>query len=78
MTRGRVVASVLLLISSAALADGLTLGGRLDVGPQAIDNGTSTQTRIDSGTYVASRLILPHLLPGAHLRFVHVDHHLFQ
>lgn len=56
LKQGRVVASILLLISGAALADGVTIGGRLDVGLQSIDDGTSKTTRVDSGTYGFSRL----------------------
>ncbi len=38
-------------------AQGVTMAGRLDMGLQRIDNGTTTQKRVDSGTYTASRLI---------------------
>ncbi len=40
-----------------AAQSSVTVAGRLDVGPQYIDNGTTTQRRIDSGAYTASRLI---------------------
>ena len=56
LIQARAVASVLLLSGGAALADGLTIGGRLDVGLQSIDDGTSQTTRVDSGTYGFSRL----------------------
>lgn len=43
---------------SAALAQsGVTIAGRIDVGPQYIDNGTDKLKRVDSGTYTSSRLI---------------------
>lgn len=42
----------------AALAQsGVTIAGRLDLGPQYIDNGVDRLKRLDSGTYTASRLI---------------------
>lgn len=56
--------SVLSLALAAAAAPALaqsgsvTLGGRLDVGPQFIDTGTNDQKRIDSGAYTASRIFL--------------------
>lgn len=36
----------------------VTLGGRVDVGPQFIDDGATHQKRIDSGAYTASRLFM--------------------
>jgi len=42
---------------SALAQSGVTIAGRVDVGPQYIDNGVDKQKRIDSGTYTASRLI---------------------
>src|ERR1041385_8308469 len=45
-------------IAGSALAQsGVTLAGRVDVGPQYIDDGLSKVKRLDSGTYTASRLI---------------------
>ena len=44
--------------ASAACAQGsANIAGRVDVGPQYIDDGVSKFKRIDSGTYTASRLI---------------------
>lgn len=42
---------------SALAQSGVTIAGRVDVGPQYIDNGTDKLKRLDSGTYTASRLI---------------------
>jgi predicted porin len=42
---------------TAQAQSGVTLAGRVDVGPQYIDDGTNKLKRIDSGTYTASRLI---------------------
>ena len=42
---------------SALAQSGVTIAGRVDVGPQYIDNGTDRLRRVDSGTYTASRLI---------------------
>ena len=39
-------------------AQGITIAGRVDMGVQRIDDGTTTQKRVDSGTYTASRLIV--------------------
>ncbi len=36
---------------------GVTIAGRVDVGPQYIDDGVNKLKRLDSGTYTASRLI---------------------
>ena len=45
-------------IAGSALAQsGVAIAGRIDVGPQYIDNGTAKLKRVDSGTYTASRLI---------------------
>jgi predicted porin len=44
------------MFCGAAFADGLTIGGRLDLALQSIDDGTSKTTRVDSGTYAFSRL----------------------
>lgn len=53
------LALALATVGAPALAQtSFTLGGRLDVGPQWIDNGAGTQKRVDSGTYTASRLFL--------------------
>jgi general bacterial porin, GBP family len=41
----------------ALAQSGVTLAGRVDVGPQYIDNGTDKLKRVDSGTYTSSRLI---------------------
>jgi general bacterial porin, GBP family len=53
-------AAALASVATPALAQSgsVTLGGRLDVGPQFIDTGTNNQKRIDSGAYTASRLFL--------------------
>lgn len=42
-------------MSQGAMAQNATIYGRVDVGLQQIDNGVSS-TRVDSGTYTASRL----------------------
>ena len=42
---------------SAFAQSSVTVAGRVDVGPQYIDNGVDKLKRIDSGTYTASRLI---------------------
>ncbi|CAN5864710.1 N/A [soil metagenome] len=51
-----------LALSCAALPamaqSSVTLAGRVDVGPQYVDNGTTKLKNIDSGAYTASRLIL--------------------
>jgi GBP family porin len=45
-------------VAGSALAQsGVTLAGRVDLGPQYIDDGVSKVKRLDSGTYTASRLI---------------------
>jgi len=43
---------------SALAQSSVTVAGRVDVGPQYIDDGAHKLKRIDSGTYTASRLIL--------------------
>ena len=43
--------------SPAFAQSSVTVAGRVDVGPQYIDDGTTKQKRVDSGTYTASRLI---------------------
>ncbi len=46
-------------LANSALAQGsINLAGRVDVGPQYIDDGVNKVKRIDSGTYTASRLVL--------------------
>lgn len=45
------------LAGSAMAQSSVTMAGRIDVGPQYIDDGVSKFKRIDSGTYTASRLI---------------------
>ncbi len=46
------------LIAGPALAQSsVTIAGRMDLGPQYIDDGVNKFKRIDSGTYTASRLI---------------------
>lgn len=50
-------ALLLALAASPVLAQGVTIAGRLDLGLQQIDDGATTQKRVDSGTYTASRLI---------------------
>ena len=45
------------LASGAMAQSSVTVAGRLDVGPQYIDDGTNKLKRVDSGTYTASRLI---------------------
>lgn len=51
------LALALALLAPAAMAQNVTIAGRVDVSAQRIDDGASTQTRVDSGTYTASRLI---------------------
>ena len=44
-------------VGSAFAQSSVTIAGRVDVGPQYIDDGATKQKRIDGGTYTASRLI---------------------
>lgn len=44
------------LTALGAQAQNVTIGGRLDVGVQRVDNGVTTDNRVDSGSYTASRL----------------------
>lgn len=54
-----VLALTLTCAAVTAHAQGsVTLAGRVDVGLQRVDNGVSTTSRVDSGTYTASRLVL--------------------
>jgi predicted porin len=50
-------ALMLALLAPAAFAQNVTIAGRVDMAAQYIDDGVTTQTRADSGTYTASRLI---------------------
>ena len=43
--------------ASATAQSSVAINGRLDVGPEYIDDGVNKMKRIDSGTYTASRLI---------------------
>lgn len=45
------------LAERAQAQDSLTIAGRVDLGPQYIDDGTAKMKRLDSGTYTSSRLI---------------------
>jgi predicted porin len=49
---------LLALAAPAAMAQGVTLAGRMDMAVQHIDDGVTTTKRADSGTYTASRLIV--------------------
>lgn len=44
-------------VNAAVAQSSVTIAGRIDVGPQYIDNGVDKLKRVDSGTYTASRLI---------------------
>ena len=58
MMRPFAVALACAAVGASALAQsGVTVAGRVDVGPQYINNGTDKLKRLDSGTYTASRLI---------------------
>ncbi|MDY0745718.1 porin [Paucibacter sp. R3-3] len=54
------LAALALLTGTAAFAQtsSVTIAGRVDMGPQYVDTGVNKTTRVDSGTYTASRLIL--------------------
>lgn len=45
------------LANTAMAQSSVNIAGRVDVGPQYIDDGVNKMKRIDSGTYTASRLI---------------------
>lgn len=53
-----VLSTLAIATGAFAQTSGLTLGGRVDLGPQYIDDGVDTTRRLDSGTYTASRLIV--------------------
>jgi general bacterial porin, GBP family len=50
-------ACAVLLPGLAAAQSSVTITGRIDMGLQAINNGTDTVRRADSGTYTASRFV---------------------
>lgn len=55
MRNSKLLPLALAALAQGALAQGVTLYGRVDMGLQHVDNGQST-TRLDSGVYTASRL----------------------
>lgn len=57
MKQGALALAGIACAASALAQSGVTIAGRVDVGPQYIDNGTDKLRRVDSGTYTASRLI---------------------
>ena len=57
MKQGAIALAGIACTASALAQSGVTIAGRVDVGPQYIDNGTDKLKRVDSGTYTASRLI---------------------
>jgi len=59
MKRKSPIALLALALAGAALAQSsVTLAGRMDMGLRHADTGASTVTRLDSGNYTASRLVL--------------------
>lgn len=50
------LAAAAALTAGAAQAQNVTIAGRLDLGVQRVDNGVTTDNRVDSGSYTASRL----------------------
>ena len=57
-TRLAVLSTLAIACGAFAQTSSLTLAGRVDLGPQYIDDGGNTTRRLDSGTYTASRLIV--------------------
>ncbi len=49
--------AVVASVGRAQAQSSVSIAGRVDVGPQIINNGAGSKKRVDSGTYTASRLI---------------------
>ena len=57
-TRLAVLSTLAIACGAFAQTSSLTLAGRVDLGPQYIDDGGNTTRRLDSGTYTASGNVL--------------------